>query len=142
MTWAIERLDELKAGRARVPPVVETLRLGTIDDWGPGWAKKTWRSSREVLNVDGSMFGGYIAALADQIAAFTAMTVLPDGAAYRTVNLQVQFFRVSHGEDIAIEGRVIAQTRSTITIEAEFRTAAGLIAKANAVQVVQQRRAG
>lgn len=135
MTWATERLDELKSGRATVPPVVETLKLGTVDDWGPGWAKKVWRGSPDVVNGDGTMFGGYLAALADQMLTFAAMTVVPGDQAFRTVNLQVQFFRLSRGEELAIEGRVVAQSKSLIAVEAEFRNSAGgLIAKASAQQ--------
>jgi uncharacterized protein (TIGR00369 family) len=135
MTWATDRLDELKRGGAIVPPVVETLRLGTVDDWGPGWAKKTWVSSPEILNGDGSMFGGYVAALADQMLTFAAMTVVPGEYGFRTVNLQVQFFRLTRGEDLVIESRVVAQSKSLIAVEAEFRTIAGaLMAKASAQQ--------
>ena len=39
MTWATERLDALKAGETTVPPVVTTLKMGTLDDWGPGWVR-------------------------------------------------------------------------------------------------------
>jgi hypothetical protein len=42
MTWATDRLDLLKARAVTPPPVVETLRLGLLDDWGPGWARKVW----------------------------------------------------------------------------------------------------
>ena len=77
MTWATDRLDALKAGTANPPPIVETLRLGLIDDWGEGWARKTWRPVPELATADGSLFGGYLAALADQILAFAAMTVVP-----------------------------------------------------------------
>ena len=34
MTWATERLDAIKRPGAKGPPVVETLGLGLIDDWG------------------------------------------------------------------------------------------------------------
>lgn len=135
MTWATERLDELKSGRATLPPVVHTLKLGTIDDWGPGWAKKTWHGSPDVVNGDGSMFGGYVAALADQMLTFAAMTVVPGDNAFRTVNLQVQFFKLTRGDALSIEGHVVAQSKSLISVEAEFRNEAGeLIAKASGQQ--------
>lgn len=137
MTWATERLDAVMGGGADLPPVVQTLRLGTLDAWGPGWVRKTWRGSAEVLNMDGSMFGGYIAALADQILAFAAMTVIGDEDAFRTTNLQVQFFRLTRGEALSIEARVIGQSKSTIAVEAEFRLGDLLVAKANALQVVR-----
>lgn len=137
MTWAQERLNALKAGEAAVPPVVETLRLGTLDDWGPGWVTKRWQSDPALLNGDGSMFGGYTAALADQILALAALTVLPDNATMRTVHLSLQFVRIGRGEPLCIEGKVIAQSRSLITVACEIKTErAVLIATATAQQMV------
>lgn len=137
MTWATERLDALKAGETTVPPVVTTLKMGTLEDWGPGWVRKTWQPSPEVLNGDGSLFGGYLAALADQILAFAAMTVVPEENYYRTINLQMQFVKVGAARPLTIEGRVTAVTRQLITVEADFRREDGeLIARAAAQQIL------
>ena len=137
MTWATERLEALKRGEAAVPPVVETLRLGTLDDWGEGWVRKRWSPVPEVVNGDGSMFGGYLAALADQALAFAAMSVVPGDAAFRTLNLQLNFVRVGRAEPLVIEARVVSATRQIITVRAEFRRDDGaLIAEATAQQIV------
>ena len=137
MTWATERLDGLKSGDTNVPPVVTTLRLGTLDGWGPGWVRKTWEPAPEILNGDGSMFGGYLAALADQILAFAAMTVVPEENYYRTINLQRLFVKVGAARPLTIEGRVTAVTRQLITVEADFRREDGeLIARAAAQQIL------
>jgi acyl-coenzyme A thioesterase PaaI-like protein len=136
MTWATDRLDLLKARAVTPPPVVETLRLGLLDDWGPGWARKVWTPEIAVLNGDGSLFGGYVAALADQILAFATMTVVPDGMAFRTVNLAVRFVKVGRDAPLAIEGRVVAQSRNLITVEADFRQNDILIARADAQQML------
>ncbi|KQY92692.1 thioesterase [Caulobacter sp. Root1455] len=137
MTWATDRLDQLKGGDVVLPPVVQTLQLGGLDDWGEGWARKTWTPAQELLNADGSLFGGYIAALADQILAFAAMTVAPGDAMFRTSNLKVDFIRVGKAEILTIEGRVVAGTKSMIHVEADFRRPDGeLIARASAQQMV------
>ena len=138
MTWARERLNALKDGKAALPAVVQTLRLGGLDDWGPGWAKKRWAPDAALLNVDGSMFGGYLAALADQMLALAALSVLPSDATMRTVNLSLQFIRVGRGEPLQIDGKVVAQSRSLITVACEIKTEEGvLIATATAQQIVQ-----
>jgi uncharacterized protein (TIGR00369 family) len=137
MTWATDRLDALKAGTATPPPIVETLKLGLIDDWGDGWVRKSWRPTPELATADGSLFGGYLAALADQVLAFAAMTVVPHDRLYRTVNLQLNFLKVGRGGPLAIEARVVAQTRQLITVRAEFRRQDGaLIADATAQQIL------
>ncbi len=137
MTWATERLDLLKAGKVTPPPVVATLKLGLIDDWGAGWVRKRWEPSPEVMNGDGSMFGGYLAALADQMLAFAAMTVIDDPSAYRTTDLQVRFFKLGRAEPLQLEGRVTSRSRSLIHAEVDFKREGGeLIARATGQQFV------
>lgn len=136
MTWATDRLDALVRGAVAVPPVVTTLQLGTLDSWGPGWACKSWSPKPELMNGDGTMFGGYLAALADQILAFATMTVLPGDKGYRTTNLTISFFKLIRGP-VLIEGRVLAQSRSVINVEADFSLEDGaLAARAQAQQVL------
>ena len=137
MSWASERLDGLKAGTVELMPVVKTLRLGGLDDWGSGWVRKVWDPTPEVLQSDGTMFGGYLAALADQVLAFAAMSVLPEDHFFRTIGLNVQFFRTSRNEQITIDARVVAQSRQLIAVEAEFRNPGGeFLAKATAQQML------
>ena len=94
-TWATQRFDEIINGPVTIlPPVIQALRLGGLDTWGIGWIKKRWQPHPDLLNVDGSLFGGYIAALADQAPAFAAMTVVPADRIFRTINLNVNFIRV------------------------------------------------
>ncbi len=138
MTWATERLDALISGKDDPPPVVQTMRLGTLDAWDEGWVGKRWEPDDGLLNDDGSLFGGYIAALADQILGFAAMTVVPEGSAFRTINLQVQFLRVGRAHPLLIEARVTSHTKSLIAVEADFfrEEDKSLIAKAGAQQMI------
>lgn len=141
MTWATDRLDAIKAGTQDVPPVVTTLGMGLLDDWGPGWVRKSWTPKLELLNGDGSLFGGYLAALADQVLAFAAMTVIPDDVHFRTVNLQIQFVKVGRAHPLAIEARVVSASRQLITVEVDFRRPDGeLIARATGQQVTTPKR--
>lgn len=138
MTWATERLDALIAGEASPPPVVESLKLGLLETWGEGWIRKTWSPSPDLANGDGSMFGGYLAALADQALAFATMTVVSDSQAFRTLNLQVNFIRVTRVCPLVIEARVIARTRQIVTVRASFTRDHGeMIAEATAQQFLQ-----
>jgi uncharacterized protein (TIGR00369 family) len=137
-TWATQRLDSLVAGSPG-PQIVQKLELGTLDAWGvkdggEGWVRKHWKAKPELLNEDGSMFGGYLAALADQMLAFAAMTVLPADHIYRTTNLAVSFFKVGRG-DMDIEAKVVSQSRQMIACRVTFRSPEGvLLAEATAQQ--------
>jgi acyl-coenzyme A thioesterase PaaI-like protein len=135
-TWATERLDALIAGKLAPPPVITQMELGTLDAWGEGWACKRWVAKPELLNADGSMFGGYLAALADQMMAFATMTVLPADHLFRTTNLSVSFFKVGRG-DMDIEAKVISASRSMIALRATFTSLEGvLLAEASAQQIL------
>jgi uncharacterized protein (TIGR00369 family) len=137
MTWGTERLAALQAGEAQPPPIVETLGLGVLDDWGEGWVRKRWAPRAGLETADGTLFGGYLAALADQVLAFAAMTVAPDEMGFRTINLQLRFLRVGRSAPLAIEARVVARTRQLITVRAEFRREDGeLLAEASAQQLL------
>jgi uncharacterized protein (TIGR00369 family) len=138
MSIATDHLDRLFARSVEGVPVVRTMRLGLLDSYSPGFAAKRWEPADALLNADGSMFGGYLAALADQVAAFTAMTVVPDGFVFRTINLALQFVRVGRAHPLVVEGRVVAQTRSLITVEVEILRDGdrALVAKAQAQQMV------
>jgi uncharacterized protein (TIGR00369 family) len=137
-TWATKRLDDLIADKVELPPVTQTLRLGTLNEWGAGWVKKHWTPSPEVMNVDGSLFGGYIAALADQVLAFATMTVVPGDKLFRTTNLAVTFTRIGKAHPLIIDAIVVAQTRQMITVRASFKREDGaVIAEATAQQILQ-----
>ncbi|MGH6963608.1 MAG: PaaI family thioesterase [Phenylobacterium sp.] len=137
MTWGTDRLAALKAGVGEPPAIVRTLRLGLIDDWGEGWVRKSWSPHPDLATADGSLFGGYLAALADQVLTFAAMTVVPDEMHFRTLNLQVNFVRIARTQPLDIEAKVVAHTRQMITARAEFRREDGeLIAEASAQQLL------
>lgn len=139
MTWATDRLDAIVRREVTPPPVVTTLRMGLLDAWGEGWTRKRWEPQPEIMNSDGSMFGGYLAALADQSMAFAAMTVVEAPCAFRTTDLQLRFFRLLRAEPLLIEGRVVSRTRSLIHVEVEFRREVGeLVAKATGQQFVTE----
>jgi uncharacterized protein (TIGR00369 family) len=137
MSWGTERLEQLKSGTAKFPPVVERLLLGGLEDWGEGWVRKTWTPCPELETADGSIFGGYLAALADQALVFAAMSVVPDDKLLRTTNLQVSFLRVGRAHPLHIEAHVVAKTRQMITARVTFRRPDGeLIAEATAQQLL------
>jgi len=141
-TWATQRLDELVSGPATIlPPVVQTLRLGSLDEWGVGWIKKRWQPHPDLLNVDGSLFGGYLAALADQAMAFAAMTVVPADSVFRTINLNMSFIRVGRAHPLVIEAVVVAHTRQMLTVRVTIKRENGeLIAEASAQQILQSHK--
>ena len=70
-------------------------------------------------------------------AGFAAMTVVPEGSAFRTINLNVQFIRIGRAHPLLIEAMVVSATKSLIVAEVVFLREDGeLIARASAQQLV------
>jgi uncharacterized protein (TIGR00369 family) len=137
MGHGVTRLDRMLAGEFVRAPCGEHLQLRLIDGYEPGRAWYDWEIDRRLLNSRGYLFGGHIAALADDMACYAALTVLPVGWSAITSDLRVSFFRPVHPDDgtLHMQGRVVNQSRSACHVECELtRTSDGkLIAKAFAV---------
>lgn len=134
--WA-ERLDRIRAGNGTPPPVIRELGLRAgIEGWEPGRVWGRWTLDPRYSNPDGSLFGGYLAALADQALGLVMMTVLDDDSFMTTADLRLSFFRPSLG-DVWYEARVVHLGRRSAHVEAEFRDSAGVVlAKASASQAI------
>lgn len=143
MTVWRRRLDAIRDGTAQLPAVVERLGLGGLTKWSEGFVEKEWEVKPEYCTGAGTeaqtLFGGYVAALADQILAFAAMTVLEDDRSIRTSDLRVSFFRPISTGSLMIRGRVVNVSATLIHVEAEFiqGDAEALVGKATAVQTVR-----
>ncbi|MEM7457895.1 MAG: PaaI family thioesterase [Pseudomonadota bacterium] len=140
MTWATDMLNKMKQGTHPVPPVTKTLQLGLIDDWGEGWIRKSWIPKPDLLQQDGTVFGGYIAALFDQAFAFATMTVIQEHEAFRTSNLNISFLSLSHGEAVELDARVVSRSRRLISLEAKLSGADGQIRSLATAQQITTKR--
>ena len=92
-------VDGLRDGEAdSLPPqgLVTTRLAIQVDDaltWEPGVVRRRWSLGPWAHNHDGTVFGGLIAALADQMTSLAAFTILAEDEASRTASLQVDYFR-------------------------------------------------
>ncbi len=132
-----EILDRVIRGDTPMPTYAKTLRLPRPEGWEPGRVWLSWQVDPDLLTPWGSVFGGYLAALADQIAGLAALSVLEEGETFGTNDLRVSPLRAIRGGCVRIEARVLHRGRSTLHIEIEFRAEDGtLMTKATAVQVL------
>lgn len=111
------------------------LGMGTLDEWRPGYVAKTWPIDQELFHGR-ALFGGYIAALADQVLGLAAMTVLEDGTYFGTTNMSITYLSPVTGGELFVEGEVIRQQSKSIYVECFFRVQNELVAKASATQVM------
>ena len=137
MTWATDRLDALKAGTGTPPPIVQTLKLGLIDDWGRGLGA-------EILEpVRGTRHRRRLAVRRLSGGAGRPSLGLRDydGRSARSpISDRKPADELPKGgpqPPLVIEARVVAQTRQLITVRADFRRDDGtLIADSTAQQIV------
>jgi len=105
--------------------------------WSEGFVEKTWEVEPAfctgAVTEAQTLFGGYVAALADQVLAFAAMMVLDDNRSIRTADLRVLFFRPITTGSVTIRGRVL-NVSASLTQGNDDNT---LVAKAFGVQSVR-----
>ena len=133
-----ERLDQIVAGtNAPKPPFVLALELPRLQGWLPGRVWARWVVDPRMFHLGGAVFGGYLAALADQVLGLATMTVLEDGEAFTTSDLRVSFFRPVARGSLHIEAQVVHRGHGMVHTEVVFTRDDGKIAgRATATQVL------
>jgi uncharacterized protein (TIGR00369 family) len=137
MTIWTDRLDKIKAGQANKPTVVEILRLPDIVSWQTGQVVTKWEIDPDFFTIGGQLFGGYLGALADQVMGHTAMTVLDDDTMFRTIQMNVTFYRPMRKGVLWITGKVTQKTRQAIHVNVDFCDVDGtLMCSVAGIQIV------
>ena len=132
--WAASR------GEAPMPPAASLL------GWQPlslerGCVRVEYIAREEWYNPQGSVQGGFIAAMLDDAMGPAAFSVLEPGQFAPTLELKVSFFRPVYAGMLTAEGRVVHQTKRVIFLEGRLFDAAGeLAASATATVRVGQMR--
>lgn len=142
--WS-ERLDQIVAGTTPgpKPPCVETLDLPRLKGWLPGRVWTQWPVDPKMFHAGGAVFGGFLAALADQMLGLVTMTVLEEGEAFTTSDLRVSFFRPVARGSLHIEAYVVHRGRGMVQAEVVLTRDDGKVAgKATATQVVTHPSSG
>ena len=139
-TELLDRLvaHELAPGEEE-PPHVQSLRLPYPSSWQPGRVTADWEVDPDFFHERGAVFGGFLAALADQALGMVTMSVLDDGEVFSTSDLRTSFFRPVTTGKLQIEAIVIHRGRSMVQAEVTFTRSDGKLAgKATATQVISK----
>ena len=130
-------LDSIVAGTNTPPPVVGALRLPGIEGWDRGRVWGEWKVDPDMLTLAGTLFGGYIAALADSYVGLAMMTTLADDEWFTTSDLRTSFFRPVVSGKIEIAAEVLNRGRRMAHVECIFvNDDDKVVAKATATQVI------
>jgi uncharacterized protein (TIGR00369 family) len=120
----------------------ESMMLPVVREYKRGYVRCVHPVNERFVNTRKVVFGGYIAALVDDVSGHVAKTSLPDDKTYSTSELSVSFFRpalVTDGE-LLLEGFLINESRRSYHIEVTIKRKDGkLIAKGRAIYALSDR---
>jgi uncharacterized protein (TIGR00369 family) len=135
-----DRLNQVIAGTAEArTPLAATLNLPRLSGWLPGRAWLQWKVDPNVFHGGGAVFGGYLAALADQAMGFAMATILEDGEVFTTSDLRFSFFRPVTEGTLHVEAQIVHRGRGMAHVEVVLTRDDGKVAgKATATQVIVQ----
>lgn len=140
--WAglsgLEILRGMIEGRLPAPTICEPLsfRLTEADD---GRVVFLGETSLRILNPMGTVHGGWALTLIDSATGCVAMSVVPAGVRYTTVETKANFVRpiLPTTGLVRCEAKVLARGRQIITAEAMVTDSAGkLLAHGSATMLV------
>ena len=134
-------LDGLVSGTppGEAPPYVKNLDMPLPNHWEESMVRGSWDIDPRYFHDRSALFGGYLAALADNFLAMAAMTVLAHEDRFATSDLHTNFYRPVSGKQLHIEAKVLYRGRRMIHTEAYFTRDDGkLAAKATATQVIHK----
>lgn len=133
-----DTLDGFISGGTPEPLVNKKLGLEpALSGWRPGFVEKRWPVDPDLFHGK-ALFGGYIAAIADQVLGLAAMTVLEDGYFFGTTNMSISYLSPVTGGELRVEGEVVRQRKKSIYVECSFYCGDEIVAKASATQVVYE----
>lgn len=101
------------------PPICERLTFW-LAEVGDGLAVFEGEPGGHLLNPMGGVHGGWALTLIDSAAGCAALSLLPPGSGYATIETKGNFSRPITAETgrLRAEARVVAQTRQIISAEA------------------------
>lgn len=122
----LEYLQAMQRGDLPHPPICDTIGFRFVE-FEEGRAVMELEPGEHQYNPIGTVHGGVIVTVLDSVAGSAVHTVLPAGAGYTTVNINVSFVKAVRSAvgSLRAEGRLLKAGRSVALAEADLRDAAG-----------------
>jgi uncharacterized protein (TIGR00369 family) len=121
-------LEGLIEGRLPAPPIAQPLTFW-LTEVGDGFAVFEGEPGEHLLNPMGNVHGGWALTLIDSACGCAAMTTLPAGVSYATIETKGNFSRPITKDTgrVRCEGRIIAKGRQILLTEAKMLDRAGKV---------------
>ncbi len=121
-------LQAMIDGKLPTPPMAKTLAFDLVEV-GEGFAAFEGRPDETFLNPMGVVHGGWALTLVDSAAGCAAMTLLPVGAGYTTIETKVNFSRpiLADTGKVRAESRIVSRGARILSAEARVVDATGRV---------------
>jgi uncharacterized protein (TIGR00369 family) len=125
-----------------MPPAARLLGWSPLH-LEPGFVRVGYIAQTDWYNPQGSVQGGFIAAMLDDARGPALFTALEPGQFAPTLEFKVTFFRPVHAGVVIGEGRVVHRTRRVAFLEGHLYTSDGeLAASSTATAAIGQMAKG
>jgi uncharacterized protein (TIGR00369 family) len=123
-----EILQAIVSGRLPHPPISKTLTFWLVEI-GEGFAAFEGEPGDHLLNPMGTAHGGWAMTLIDSATGCAGYSLIPAGAAFRTIETKVNLSRPIAGDTgrVRAEAHVVSQTRQIISTEARLTSREGRV---------------
>jgi uncharacterized protein (TIGR00369 family) len=121
-------LEGLIEGRLPAPPIARPLTFW-LTEVGDGFAVFEGEPGEHLLNPMGNVHGGWALTLIDSACGCAALTTLPAGVSYATIETKGNFSRPITRDTgrVRCEGRIVAKGRQILSTEAKMLDRAGKV---------------
>ena len=121
-------LQAISEGSLPAPPISQTLTFW-LAEVGDGFAAFEGETGPHLLNPMGTVHGGWALTLIDSAAGCAALTLLPAGVSYTTVETKANFTRPITADTgrVRAEAHVVGRGRQIMSAEARVLDATGRV---------------
>jgi uncharacterized protein (TIGR00369 family) len=121
-------MQAIRDGLLPPPPIARLVQMDIVD-LAEGRVEFSCAVDESVYNPIGVVHGGLVCTLLDTVAGCAVHTTLPQGLAYTSIELKVNYLRAVHAASgpLTAVGTVVKPGRRVAFAEGEVRDAAGRI---------------
>jgi uncharacterized protein (TIGR00369 family) len=122
----LETMRAIRDGLLPAPPIARLMQMDIVE-LAEGRVEFSCTLDESVYNPIGVVHGGLVCTLLDTVAGCAVHTTLPQGLAYTSIELKVNYLRAVHlaSGPLTAVGTVVKPGRRVAFAEGEVRDAAG-----------------
>ncbi|MFK2826431.1 PaaI family thioesterase [Bacillus sp. B190/17] len=138
MSQAIN-LNDVLCGKSSPPACDTTLGVKVLES-KDGYAKGIWTIEEPLLNGNGVIMGGFVAAAADIMMAYAITPLLAEDQTFASINLQTTFHRPTFTGEVEVEAKVEKFGRTVSYVTADLNQNGKLVASVTSSIMIMSKK--